>query len=138
MSAASGYFRQELLKAFFTRNAYAPAYTQVLVALTRRVAPSNASAAQLDEPPTNLAYARQPLGLTNGNFALNGQNQVYNAVQVTWPNPTGSWGALNGWAILTSEATPMVLCVGSLASPMRAIVNQRPQAAVGTLIIDLS
>lgn len=129
-------FSAELLKGYF--HGYNPSYP-VEIALTRRVPVANAGTNQLDEPLGGGYRRSNTVALNAANWPLvSPDNQVYNAVAIDWPlDCTVGWGTINGWAILSTGASPMVLVVGEFNTPTRFTPGMRPRIAANVLTFGL-
>lgn len=125
-------FRKRMLQHVFSGTALG--FTDLQVALTKRVPSANSSPSQLDEP-VGLAYARQTLAL--GSWANSISGEVGNPAIIYFPVATGTWGVLNGWALVTVEATPIVAAVGQLVTPYRVISGIRPYIPILGLAVGL-
>lgn len=126
--------RSLLMRAVFTPEAVTLP-TELEVALTRFVAPANATADQIVEPSVG-GYARQiyPIGLTY--WAPTGFGELYNTTKVTWPQLTASWGLLTGWALI-DPLSGQCLNVGALMEPMATIVGMIPYVDPGALVLGI-
>jgi hypothetical protein len=127
-------FRKRVLRHVFEGTPLG--FTQFKLAATKRVPSSNASPNQLDEP-VGMAYARAtlPLGDSYWNLTISGDEA--NSGLVYWPTATGTWGVLNGWALVTDEATPIVAAVGQMVVPYRVVAGIRPYVPVSGLVVGI-
>lgn len=130
------YFAEELLKLAFQRDTYTPPYNQFLVCLTTVIPAVNADESQLVEPVGN-GYARQAVPFTTANWTLSGFREIYNANEIVFPQATGYWGTVAGYAVLTdnsgSSITRQTVAVGGLAIPLKVPAGVQPAIAVGTI-----
>lgn len=132
MSGAStlGY-RADQVKAVWHRQL--PSWSSVLVCLTRRVPSSNAAPDQLDEP-VGLGYARVTVAVSAANWPLQNSTEVGNGIAIVFPEATGLWGDVAGWAVLSAETTPKTLAVGTLAEPVRVSAGIQPVVQPGAIV----
>lgn len=128
------YGRTLLLRAVFTPE-LVTLPTELEVALTRTVAPANASEDQLVEP-TLGGYARQVIALDGSHWAPNGFGDLYNTVTVTFPQVTVSWGLITGWALVDPVATQCVN-TGALMEPMSTVIGMIPYIDPGALVLGI-
>ncbi len=136
----SDYMRREMLKRGF-QTAYALPFTQVEIALTRRLPLANSAPAQLDEPIGGGYRRSNVVTLNETNFPLRvTDGLIYNATSISWPmDCTVPWGTISGWAVISIHATtPQVLAVGTIAKPMRFIAGQRPFLPVNSIAFELT
>jgi hypothetical protein len=126
--------RSLLLRAVFTPEAVTLP-TEFEVALTRFVAPSNATAAQLVEP-VGGGYVRQeyPVGLAA--WAPTGFGSLYNTTKITFPQVSATWGLLAGWA-LVDPASGQCIDTGALKEPMATVVGMIPYVDPGALVLGI-
>lgn len=120
------YFRQELLKVFFTRDVYVQQYTELALCVCTKPPVLNASASQLNEPVGN-GYNRLIVPLTSANWVVTGYGEISNANALTFSAPTGDWGVLGGWALVTAGGSDVsVAATGSLSRPQRVLSGNAP------------
>lgn len=128
------YGRSQLLRLMFTPEA-ASAPASVEIALTRFVAPANATAAQLIEPDVG-DYARQPYGIGLVHWAPTGFGELYNTTKITWPQLSASWGLITGWAVI-EPVSGQCLNAGALQEPIATVIGMVPFVDPGALILGL-
>lgn len=123
-----------LLQLFFNRGTYTPPFTDVQIALTRRVPVNNAGLNQLDEPVGGGYRRSNPVLLSNSVWSLNGSGQMFNSAPISWPlDCTVPWGTISGWAMISRGASPAVLAVGEINTPYRFVPPMRPRLPVGAI-----
>lgn len=126
--------RSLLLRAVFTPEAVTLP-TSLEVALTRFVAPANATAAQLVEP-SGGDYARQPYQIGGAYWAPTGFGELYNTVKVTYPQVSAPWGLITGWALI-DPVSGQCLNTGALMEPMATVIGMIPFIDPGALILGI-
>lgn len=131
------YFRQELLKVFFTRDVYVQQYNSLALCVCTKPPVLNASASQLNEPVGN-GYNRLPILLNNASWVITGFGEIANANPLTFSAPTGDWGMIGGWALVTSGGSDVsVAATGVLARPQRVLSGNAPTLPAQGLILGL-
>lgn len=134
-SSLSMYARGQLLRSMFTPDIYV-APTGLLVALTKNVAPNNATAAQLIEP-TVAGYVRETYGLTSAYWAPTGFGELYNTQRIEYNMVMDqSWGIIAGWALI-DPGSGQCLDTGSIKTPYEAIIGSVPYLDPGTLLLGI-
>lgn len=129
----SMYARDLAIRALLTPGE-SPVITELEVALTRTVAPNNASLSQIVEPTADL-YARQPYFLGSTYWAPTGFGSLYNTQSVVWPMVMlESWGYVAGWALIDPVAL-QVVNAGSLLMPYEPITGNTPRLDPGAMIV---
>ena len=131
------WYCQELLKASANRDTYTPAYTAFQLALTLDFPPLNADVTQLNEPPTGVGYARVAVPYNTANWTPSGFREITQALDINFPTATGYWGNLYGWALMTTEATPNMVALGNLVTPLRVITGIQPMIPAGSISLGL-
>lgn len=132
---ASLVLRRDLIAHYFRGTALP--YTQLQFALTRRIPPANAAANQLDEP-VGLSYARVSTVFPSSVVWLGGpSDEMTLNVALLFPTATGTWGTINGWAMVSNGATPLVLATGQVPRPLRVISGIRPRLPIGAVSFSL-
>lgn len=110
--------------------------TDCWVALTQTVPESNAVGSNLSEP-VGLGYARINVPLGTVNWGLTGYSEVYNLLEVTFPNPTSDWGLIQGWALLNASTGGETIAVGNVVNPQRVLFGKPPTIKVGGIVFGL-
>lgn len=128
------YGRQLLLRAVYTPDVYT-ALSTLEFALTRNVAPANATVAALIEP-TPTEYVRQPYTLTSTYWAPSGFGEIYNTLKITWPQVVTVWGMISGWA-LVEPVSGQCVAVGSVMESYQAIPGMIPYLDPGTVMLGI-
>lgn len=134
----SDYFRRLMLERTFHGTPLP--FTQVEVALTRRLPLSNSAVAQLDEPIGGGYRRSNAVTINATNWPLRASDGlIYNGTAIGWPlDCTVSWGVISGWAVVSIHATnPQVLAVGSLPKPVRFVPTQRPHLPINSIAFEL-
>lgn len=121
MSAVSQIFRDKMLAAVFTPTLYtAP---PVYLALTRRVAEANTLGSQLDEPPLSANYSRVRYDLGSSRWRSNGFAEYDNTLDINFPEASGNWGTVVGWAMVDASTGGNVLASGPLGRPNKVVAT---------------
>lgn len=107
--------------------------TSLEVAMTRFVAPKNATAAQLVEP-TGGSYERQPYEIGSAHWAPTGFGELYNTTKVTFPQVSAPWGLIMGWALIDPDSG-QCLNAGALKEPIATVIGMVPFIDPGALIL---
>lgn len=126
------YGRTLLLRAVFTPE-LVTLPTELEVALTRTVAPANATEDQLVEPVVG-AYERQVYPLDGTHWAPTGFGDLYNTVRIEWPQVTASWGLITGWALIDA-VNGQCVNTGALMEPMSTVIGMIPYVDPGALVL---
>ncbi len=108
----------------------------VWVALTRRVAEANAPGSSLDEPAFGYSRVQVPFGTDH--WGLTGYSEVYNLNPVDFPTPTGPWGLIQGYALVTHSNGGQTIATGPLVNPQRVNFGFNPIIAASGIVFGLS
>ena len=71
------------------------------------------------------------------NWTPSGFREVVQANDLTFPAATAFWGTVFGWVVMTTEATPNTVAVGSLATPLRVTTGIQPVIPAGSIAFGL-
>lgn len=124
------WFRQQRLQETFRRVALP--FTQVQIALTRKVPAANADINQLDEPGPN-GYARVTYPFNAASWTLANGTEMVNASRIVFPRASGTgWGMLNGF-VLIAVGPNRTVAVGTLVQPLRCVGGVQPVFEIGSI-----
>jgi hypothetical protein len=128
----SGYLRDALVSHVFRSGAF-PKPTQLWVALYT-LPPSDS------DPGTELAgngYARAQLnpGESNWTTPVAGNGTTSNAVEITYPDPTGDWGLVTAWGLFDAPTGGNLLGYSTVTTPATVGLGAHPRFPVGGLTV---
>lgn len=127
MGSFTPYGRKLLLDSLFITGA---TLGSVWVALTVVVPGTVDDAARLVEPREG-DYARAPY---SAGWTAGQPGEVLSAGVVTFPQPTGRWGTVRGWALVSAATDGNVIAVGAFTVPKTVTsVMTPPTIAAGGL-----
>jgi hypothetical protein len=126
--------RMALLDAMFRPDRVAPP-DEVWLALTRQIPTDASSGAELGEPNTE-GYSRAAYPTGKDYWTTSGYSTLVTTRNVFWPVPTGDWGVVRGWAMVSSSTSGTVLGFGDLEVE-RIVVGSQLYIPAGGLSIAL-
>ena len=128
------YLHDNLMNQIFRGTAYT-FVSAIYFCLCTEMPTADDTGSTIVEPGS--AYARQLVTANTTNWAAS-DNGTYNLTTVTFPQATGSWGNVVGWAIADAVTTGNVLFQGPLKTPATITASSPPATFLpGNIMIAL-
>lgn len=133
MGSFTNYTENNVLNLFFGATAFSQPANHFIGLSTTTIADGGTN---ITEPSGN-AYARVSVANNKTTYSVSSAGSLSNAISVTFPQATGSWGTVIDFFIADASSGGNIIAYGTLSVSKNITSGDTAQFAIGALVITL-